>query len=115
METRTVKIQGQEVNLLYCAATENGFEELRGKSIHEIDFNSQQDLIVLGLCAIVSYYSRKGEDSPVTSETLLYDATAKELIELVKTVAEMRAAWYGVPAVIEKEDEELKEGEKQKN
>ena len=107
---RKVKIQGKDVSLLYCAATENGFEELRGKSIHDIDFNSQQDLIILGLCAIVSYYSKKGEEPPVTSETLLYDATAKELIELVKTVAEMRVEWYGIPAVI-KEDDEPKEGE----
>ena len=114
MEARTVKIQGQEVHLLYCAATENGFEELRGKSIHDLDFNLQQDLIVLGLCAIVSYYSRKGEDSPVTSETLLYDATAQELIELVKTVAEMRAEWYGVPAVI-KQDETADGEDNRKN
>lgn len=111
---RKVTIQGKEVSLLYCAATENGFEELRGKSIHEIDFNSQQDLIVLGLCAIVSYYARKGEDAPVTSETLLYEATAQELIELVKTVAEMRVEWYGVPAVV-KEDDEPKAEEKPKN
>ena len=107
-------IQGREVSLLYCAATENGFEELRGKSIHDIDFNSQQDLIVLGLCAIVSYYAKKGEESPVTSETLLYEATAQELIELVKTVAEMRVEWYGIPAVI-KEDEPKEGEEKQKN
>ncbi len=61
---KTIQILGKDVRLRYCAATENGFEQLRKKSVSEIDFKST------------------------------------ELVELIKTVIELRAAWYEIPAVV---------------
>ena len=100
MIERTLTIQGREVTLLYCAATENGFESLTDKPIYEIDIHRQQDLILLGLCAIVASYAHKGEEPPVTSDTLLYEASLDELKELVRNVFEMYAEWYGLPKVV---------------
>lgn len=120
MNVKKVNIQGKEVRLLYCAATENGFERLSGKSIYEIDFNSQDDIITLCLCAVVAAYSEKDEQPPITSETLLYHAKPKELIELAKAVIELRAEWYELPKVLaenlEKENQRSEsKGKKAKN
>ena len=61
MNEKTITICGQEVTLRYCAATETGFEGLRGKSVSEINFDSSEDLIALGICAIVARYSYRDE------------------------------------------------------
>lgn len=114
---KTIHILGKDVRLRYCAATENGFEQLRKKSVYDIDFKSNEDLIALALAAIIAAYARKDEDPPITSDELLYDARPAEIIELVKTVIELRAAWYEVPAVVIEEEQPKADDEedKQKN
>lgn len=109
MKEKTITINGKETRLLYCAATENCFEEVAKKGIYELNFKLQQDLIVLGLSAIVTAYARKKEEPPVTSDTLLYDATPQELTELIKVTLELRAEWYGIPKVVEDSIEKEKE------
>ena len=42
---KTITICGKEVKLLYCAATENGYEQLAGQSINDLDFRKQSDLL----------------------------------------------------------------------
>lgn len=102
---KTIQILGKDVRLRYCAATENGFEQLRKKSVYDIDFKSNEDLTALALAAIIAAYARKDEESPITSDELLYDARPADIIELVKTVIELRAAWYEVPAVVIEEEQ----------
>ena len=53
---KTITICGKEVKLLYCAATENGYEQLAGQSINDLDFRKQSDLLKLALAAIISAY-----------------------------------------------------------
>lgn len=111
---KTIQILGKDVRLRYCAATENGFEQLRKKSVFEIDFKSNEDLTALALSAIVAAYARKEEEPPITSEDLLYDAKSTELVELIKTVIELRAAWYEIPAVVTPDTQPAEDnGEKQ--
>ena len=108
---KTIQILGKDVRLRYCAATENGFEQLRKKSVYEIDFKSNEDLTALALSAIVAAYARKEEEPPITSEDLLYEAKPTEIVELIKTVIELRAAWYAVPKTVpESEFNEQPEG-----
>ena len=90
-----------EVKLRYCAATETGFEQLAGKSIGDIDFNSQEDLLRLSVAAIIAAYQRDGQEAPIESKDILFDAKPAEIIELFKAVFELRAAWYNVPLVLE--------------
>ena len=97
---RTITIIGREVRMRYCAATETGFERLRGKNIADIDFTSQEDMLTLAVCAIVSAYARKDEESPVSSEEILYEDKPKEIIDLIKNALELRAAWYEIPSVV---------------
>ena len=98
---KTITICGKEVKLRYCAATETGFEQLAGKSIGNIDFNSQEDLLRLSVAAIIAAYQREGQEAPIESKDILFDAKPTEIIELFKAVFELRAAWYNVPLVLE--------------
>ena len=87
--------------MLYCAATETGFEQLAGKSIGELDFNSQEDLLRLSVAAIIAAYQRNDEEAPIEAKEILYDAKPAEIVELFKAIFELRAAWYDIPIVLE--------------
>lgn len=103
---KTITICRKEVKMRYCAATETGYEQMSGKSIGDIDFKKQEDLIRLSLAAILAAYLRDEAEAPVTSTDILSDAKPKELIEMFKTIFELRAAWYEVPVVVKPEMEE---------
>ena len=98
---KTITICGKEVKLLYCTAAENGFEQLAQKSIGDIDFTRQEDLLMLSIASIIAAYQRNGEEPPIESKEILYEAKPAEIVELFKTVLEVRAKWYDVPLVLE--------------
>lgn len=99
---KTITICGKEVKLLYCAATENGYEQLAGQSINDLDFRKQSDLLKLALAAIISAYSRDKQEPPITDSDLLYNAEPKDITQLIIAVIELRAEWYNVPLVVAK-------------
>lgn len=99
MNEKTINICGKDVTLRYCAATETGFEQLRGKSISDLDFNSTEDMIALGVCAIIAHYGYKGEDAPIDSKTIIYEAKPADIIKLLEAVLELRADFYDIPQV----------------
>ena len=134
MNAKTITICGKDVELLYCAATETGYESLSGQSceifIPEISKDKKgkeqirmrattRDYIQLAVAAVIAAYTRKGEDAPVTADDILYNATSQEVTKLVTTVIELRNAWYQVPSVIKPEDDTQKDQKeeegKQKN
>jgi hypothetical protein len=119
MNSKTITICGKEVEMLYCAATETGYESISGQSceifipqsIKDNDGHEQTqlratttDYIRLAIAAVIAAYQRKGEEAPVTADDILYNATSKEVQTLITTVIELRTAWYLVPAVIKDED-----------
>lgn len=128
----TITICGQEVGLRYCAAAETGYEQLSGKSSDvfsptvkkrdadgtptEIDTPkaTENDYIMLAVAAIVAYYAKHGGKEPIKSEDILYDATAKEVTQLMVTIVQLRNEWYKVPSVVQ-DEMEPKPGEEQKN
>ena len=116
---KSITICGKEVKMRYCAATETGFEQLASKSIGDIDFSSQDDLLRLAVASIIAAYQREGEEPPIESKEILYDAKPAEIVELFKAVLEIRASWYDVPLVlkeeIEKEKADNKDEDEQKN
>lgn len=115
---KTIHILDRDVRLRYCAATENGFEQLRSKSVTDLDFHLNEDMIALSLSAIIAAYARTDEEPPVSSNDLLYDASPKDIITLMTTVVELRNEWYGVPKVVEEtlaseqSDDQPADGEK---
>lgn len=113
------KLEPTEVRMLYCAASETGFQDLTGKNISvfmpKIEFENGEavmkeppaaediDYIKLALACITAAYMRDNEQPPITSEDILYNASRDEVIEMVKAVAQMQQEWMFVPLTIERE------------
>ena len=106
--------------MIYCAATENGFEEISRKSINVFlpTFGTDEegntiikkaapctigDWVTLAMAAIVAAYTKDGMDVPVSSEYMLYESTPQERNDLITSIVELRNEWYGVPKVVEEQ------------
>ena len=116
--TITLHPDGQDVEtrMIYCAATETGYEQLSGKSSDAFIARNGKDgevipptaklddYLKLAISAIITAYSRNGEEPPVKTEQIIYDCPAEDITLLVTTVIQMRNEWYTVPSVIKKEE-----------
>lgn len=137
MTSKKITICGKEVELFYCAATENGYERISdGKTIgvfiptfkmdeegnHVIDqlpAATNEDYLLLAIAGIVAadtYYKR---EAVINSEDILYNATPTERRLLIETILELRNEWYEVPKIIteimRKENAKVKADEQPKN
>jgi hypothetical protein len=137
MTSKKITICGKEVELFYCAATENGYERISdGKTIgvfiptfkmdeegnHVIDqlpAATNEDYIMLAMAGIVAadtYYKR---EAVINSEDILYNATPTERRLLIDTIVELRNEWYEVPKIINeiirKENAKVNPDEQPKN
>lgn len=116
-KTEDGNIEQVEVRMLYCAATETGYQTMSGKLIDvfipkfgkDDDGNviitkqpeaTDKDYILLALSAIVAAYERDKQEPPINSDDILFTASRAEVIELVKNVIEMRHEWLMVPSTI---------------
>ena len=114
-----------EVKLLYCAASETGFQSLSGETMEvfnpELEKNEEGKWIVkalpkatdmnyiqLSMACIIAAYECDGDEPPIKSEDLLYHASREEVQNLVTTVLQMRNEWMEVPSTIKPEMEEGK-------
>jgi len=130
MTQKEITICGQEIKMLYCAATETGFERITQKSIAvfaptfgkdekgEIVVTApptatNEDYLSLAIAAIVAAYSYNDEEPPIESKTILYEATPDDVRLLLNTIIELRNEWYGIPKIVE--DTLKKEAEAQKD
>lgn len=130
MTQKEITICGQEIKMLYCAATENGFERITQKStavfvptfgkdgkgeivVTAPPTATTEDYLSLAIAAIVAAYSYNDEEPPIESKTILYEATPDEVKLLLNTIIELRNEWYGVPKIVE--DTLKKEAEAQKD
>ena len=126
---KIITIQGKDVRMRYCAATETGFTSISGKDASVFSarqlYNDKgekdgiappeattEDYLTLALAAIVAAYARTGDTAPVTSDDILYDFTPAEIQLLIATVVELRLEWYRVPEGIKQENTDKKGGEK---
>ena len=117
---KEIAINGQQVRMIYCAATENGFEEISRKSINVFlpTFGTDKegntiikeaapctigDWVTLAMAAIVAAYTKDGREVPVSSEYMLYESTPQERNDLITSIVELRNEWYGVPKVVEEQ------------
>lgn len=122
---KTIHICGKDVDMLYCAAAETGYERLTGQSsivfaptVVEFDEKSgkptkfdppqamAEDYIKLAISAIIAAYAKKQMDAPVTEDDIMYDATPKDVELLITTVIELRNLWYEIPSVVKPETDE---------
>ena len=133
MNTKEITICGKQVKMIYCPATENGFEDLTNKSIRVFvpTFGKDEegndiivepakahigDFISLACAGIIAAYAKDKQDAPITPEDILYNATPMERNDMITTIVELRAEWYGVPKAvsdqIQKDNEGMTEEEK---
>ena len=111
---RKIEILGREVEMMYCAATETGFEDIAGKTadifnpIPVLDKEGKvkelmpppattKDYIYLAVACIVAAYASRGEEAPNLTNDILYNATPAEVQLLTKTAIELKLEWYKVP------------------
>lgn len=136
---RTIKItckgadgkpEQKEVKMLYCAASETGYQSLSGKTmdIFMPQFETKDgkavmtappaatdmDYIQLAIACIIAAYERDGQEPPAKSTDILYYASREEVVEMVKQVVLMQKDWLVVPSTVEKEMEDKGDG-KSKN
>jgi len=129
----TITLCGKKVKIMYCAATETGYETVAGKSsqvflstVLERDENGNvtkseppaatlDDYIKLALAGIISAYASEDKESPVTGKDIIYKATSKEITNLISTIVRLRVAWYNVPDVVEPDKQQAEGGEQPKN
>jgi hypothetical protein len=137
MTSKKITICGKEVELFYCAATENGYERISdGKTIgvfiptfkmdeegnqviDQLPAATNEDYMMLAMAGIVAadtYYKR---EAVINSEDILYNATPTERRLLIDTILELRNEWYEVPKIINeimrKENAKVNPDEQPKN
>jgi hypothetical protein len=137
MTSKKITICGKEVELFYCAATENGYERISdGKTIgvfiptfkmdeegnqviDQLPAATNEDYMLLAMAGIVAadtYYKR---EAVINSEDILYNATPTERRLLIDTIVELRNEWYEVPKIINeiirKENAKVNPDEQPKN
>lgn len=112
-----------EVRMLYCAASETGYQSLSGKTmdvffptygkddegnviVMEKPQAGDMDYIHLAVACIVAAYERDRQEPPITADNILYSASRQEIIDMVRAVVEMQLEWMKIPATISKEMEE---------
>lgn len=132
MTEKKITICGQEVRICYCAATENGFEQITGKSISIFvpTFGKDEegktiikepakamtgDWMFLGVAGIIAAYSRDNQEPPVDTDKVLFDATPEDVSNLITAIVELRNKWYKVPEVVPKDEQPADEEEQPKN
>jgi len=128
---RKIEILGREVEMMYCAATETGFEDIAGKTadifnpIPVLDKEGKvkelmpppattKDYIYLAVACIVAAYASRGEEAPNLTNDILYNATPAEVQLLTKTAIELKLEWYKIPetATIDKMENDREEKKK---
>ena len=129
METKTTTINGKQVTLAYCYATEinysnftNGenasiFIQETAKKIDALtkgDATAQPDIekcIYLILAAAIAYSKSKGEDCPITADDFLFSDNPNELYETLSQVILLYGSFYHlIPS-----EQPKKKGKKGKN
>ena len=122
METKTITINGKQVTLGYCYATEIAFQTLAEENIQTflqaavqaVDKKQMPDIrksIFLILASISSYYESKGEPFPIEDKDLMYSTDPETLGLALGTVISLWAKFYKIPTG----EPEPKKGTKGKN
>ena len=129
---KTITICGKDVKMIYCAATENGYEDLSNKSISVFvpEFGKDDegndiivkqaeahigDFVMLAIAGIISYYAKNNQGVPVKTEEIIYESRPAERNELITAIVELRNEWYKVPNVVKPDMKPDNRGKKSKN
>ena len=130
METKTTTINGKQVTLAYCYATEINFSKftkggiaatfiqetaVKIDALTKGDTTAQPDIekcIYLILAAAIAYSSSKGEEPPITADDLMFTDNPSELYEALGLVILLYGEFYNLTG---EPNPKTKKGKKGKN
>lgn len=100
---KKITILGNEVVIAFNMATEIAYEDIAGKAFEfeEIQKSVKSRLILCYACIIAN-----NEDSSITLDSLLKDATAADIKVLMEAVMWSMVEWAKIPVVMQKGEEE---------
>ena len=107
--------------MAYCAATEQSFENITGKS-SDVFFADKDgkvkatfgDFTSLAIAGIITYYAYKGEDAPIKDSEILFEATPSQRAALHDAILDLRFDWYEIPESLRRKiDEEHQQDEEE--
>lgn len=98
MNKEKITINGKEVGVAYCYATEIAFTKYTGVSVDEFDTKNPEHHIYIILAAIMAYNGAEGLDTTIRDTDLMYNARPADIIEALRVIFELRNEWYKLPA-----------------
>ena len=133
---KTITLCGKQVEMLYCAATETGYEQLvsgTGKDINvflptilERDADGKptkveppvaqtDDYLKLALAAIIAAAASKKREPVVSADDIMYHASSQEVTAMITDIVELRTKWYTIPEAVKPETDEKPDDDPSKN
>ena len=133
---KTITLCGKQVEMLYCAATETGYEQLvsgTGKDINvflptilERDADGKptkveppvaqtDDYLKLALAAIIAAAASKKQEPVVSADDIMYHASSQEVTAMITAIVELRTKWYTIPEAVKPETDEKPDDDPSKN
>lgn len=133
---KTITLCGKQVEMLYCAATETGYEQLvsgTGKDINvflptvlkrdsdgkptkvEPPVAQTDDYLKLALAAIIAAAASKKQEPVVSADDIMYHASSQEVTKMITAIVELRTKWYTIPEAVKPETDEKPGDDDQKN
>ena len=124
---KTITLCGKQVEMLYCAATETGYEQLvsgTGKDINvfqstilERDADGKptkveppvaqtDDYLKLALASIIAAAASKKQEPVVSADDIMYHASGQEVTAMITAIVELRIKWYTIPEAVKPETDE---------
>ena len=108
MITKEITLCSRQVNIGYCYATEIAYKDLTDENIidyikeaiecvqQQRDPDTKKTIFAIIAC-MMAYYQEKGEEVPLKSEDLMYEAQPAEIGMAILAIVNMRAEFYRVP------------------
>ena len=108
MITKEITLCSRQVNIGYCYATEIAYKDLADENVidyikeavdciqQQRDPDSKKTIYAIIAC-MMAYYQKKGEEVPLKSEDLMYDAKPAEIGMAIFAIINMRSEFYHVP------------------
>ena len=106
---KKITIKGEEITIKFNMGVECAYEDITQRPFNLADFKDKKLLMALFHAAIIA----NNEETEITFDYLLKDATSEEITSLDNAVSETMSDWLHIPAVIKKDEPKLEESDEQ--
>jgi len=106
---KKITVKGEEITIKFNMAVECAYEEITSRPFNLQDFTDKKLLVTLFFSTIIA----NNQETKITLDYLLKDATFDEIRSLDSAVSETMTDWLNIPSVIPQENQKKDEGEEQ--